>query len=69
MSVLEEAGTQGMTTIVISHRSGVLAAVDTILFLRDGVIERLAPRAEFLAPAAAAASAPRIAAVNPGGPR
>lgn len=49
LAVLNEAKTQGMTTVVISHRSGVLAAVDKILFLRDGVVERLAPRNEFMA--------------------
>jgi ATP-binding cassette subfamily C protein/ATP-binding cassette subfamily C protein EexD len=66
MTVLTEAQGQGMTTVVISHRSGVLSAVDTILFLRDGVVERFAPRAEFLGAAAVPAGQMRIAAVAPG---
>ena len=69
MTVLTEAQGQGMTTIVISHRSGVLSAVDTILFLRDGVIERFAPRAEFMAAVAPPPGQMRIAAATPGAAR
>ncbi len=60
LAVLNEAKSQGMTTVVISHRSGVLAAVDTILFLRDGAVERLAPRNEFMAALSPAESPARI---------
>jgi PrtD family type I secretion system ABC transporter len=49
LNVLNEAKDLGTTTIVISHRSGVLSAVDKVLLMRDGMVERLSPRAEFLA--------------------
>jgi PrtD family type I secretion system ABC transporter len=49
LNVLHQAKELGTTTIVISHRSGVLSAVDKVLLLRDGTVERLSPRAEFLA--------------------
>lgn len=68
-AILNEAPSRGMTTIVISHRSGVLSAVDTILFLRDGVVERLAPRAEFMTAVAPAEGPARIASAVSGAPR
>jgi len=49
LNVLTQAKELGTTTIVISHRSGVLSAVDKVLLMRDGTVERLSPRAEFLA--------------------
>jgi ATP-binding cassette subfamily C exporter for protease/lipase len=49
LNVLTQAKDLGTTTVVISHRSGVLSAVDKVLLLRDGTVERLSPRAEFLA--------------------
>jgi PrtD family type I secretion system ABC transporter len=49
LGVLNLVKELGITTIVISHRSGVLSAVDKVLLMRDGTVERLSPRAEFLA--------------------
>jgi ABC-type protease/lipase transport system fused ATPase/permease subunit len=49
LGVLNQAKELGTTTIVISHRSGVLGAVDKVLLMRDGQVERMSPRADFLA--------------------
>ncbi|HVO02137.1 MAG TPA: type I secretion system permease/ATPase [Candidatus Cybelea sp.] len=49
LGVLNQAKELGTTTIVISHRSGVLSAVDKVMLMRDGMVERLSPRTEFLA--------------------
>jgi ATP-binding cassette subfamily C exporter for protease/lipase len=54
---------QGTTTIVISHRTSILPAVDQLLILRDGAIQSIGPRDEVLSrmkPAAAPAT-PAIA--------
>jgi ABC-type protease/lipase transport system fused ATPase/permease subunit len=39
----------GATIVVIAHRPSVLAMVDKLIVLRDGMIERLALREEVLA--------------------
>jgi PrtD family type I secretion system ABC transporter len=49
LTVLNDAKERGTTVVVISHRSGVLSAVDKVLLMRDGTVERLSPRADFLA--------------------
>ena len=68
LNVLNQAKELGTTTIVISHRSGVLSAVDKVLLLRDGTVERLAPRAEFLAALGQPEGQMRIAAAQGGQP-
>ena len=35
--------------MIIAHRTGVLAAADRLMVLRDGTIEKIGPRAEVLA--------------------
>ncbi len=37
-----------MTTLVVAHRTGVLAAADRVMVLRDGRIELYGPREEVL---------------------
>src|SRR3954463_6180337 len=49
LSVLNDAKERGTTVVVISHRSGVLSAVDKVLLMRDGTVERMSARADFLA--------------------
>ena len=44
-----DAKARGASILIIAHRTGVLAAADRLLVLRDGVIERIGPRAEVLA--------------------
>ncbi len=44
----------GMTTIVVSHRTGVLNAVDRVLVLRDGLIYYIGTRGELVTALAAA---------------
>jgi PrtD family type I secretion system ABC transporter len=39
---------EGVTLIVISHRPGLLAGVDKLLFLKDGRVELFGPRQEVL---------------------
>lgn len=63
-TVMAELKARGVTTFVVAHRPSVLANVDRILVLRDGLIERFAPRNEVMgqytggAPAPAAVAAP-----------
>ena len=47
---LTELKDLGTTAVVIAHRPSVLGVVDKLLVLRQGMIERLAPREEVLAP-------------------
>jgi ATP-binding cassette subfamily C protein len=46
---------RGASIIVIAHRTGVLAVVDSLLVLRDGAVERFGPRAEVMAAMSGAA--------------
>ncbi len=56
------AKARGATVIIVAHRTGVLQAVDKLLIMRDGAIERIGPRNEVLAamqqPRPAAGKAP-----------
>jgi PrtD family type I secretion system ABC transporter len=62
---------EGVTLIVISHRPGLLAGVDKLLFLRDGRTELFGPRQEVLARLGrlGVLSAPRPQAVGEAGAR
>ena len=42
------AKARGASIMIIAHRTGVLAAADKLMVLRDGVIDRIGPRAEVL---------------------
>ena len=58
------------TVVVMAHRPSAIAAVDKLLFIRDGVAEAFGPKEEVLAkitraPASASASASNIATIRP----
>ncbi|MDO8297952.1 MAG: type I secretion system permease/ATPase [Caulobacter sp.] len=52
---IADARTRGASILIIAHRPGVLAIADRLLVLRDGVVERVGPRAEVLTAMAGAA--------------
>lgn len=56
------AKARGATVVIVAHRTGVLQAVDKLLVLRDGAVDRFGPRNEVLAamqqPKPAAGGAP-----------
>ncbi len=58
LQTLERAREAGITTIVIAHRTNVLAKLDKLMILRDGRVVMFGPRAEVLAGAAPAVVAP-----------
>lgn len=43
------AKARGAAIMIIAHRTGVLAAADRLLVLREGMVERIGPRADVLA--------------------
>lgn len=49
MQAILGAGARGAAVVVIAHRAGVLARVDRLLLLRDGVVQIEGPREEVLA--------------------
>ena len=53
---------QEVTVVIVTHRSRLLASVDRILLLRDGVVERFGPPAEVLVRAAPAEARPAVIA-------
>lgn len=71
MQAILGAAARGAAVVVIAHRAGVLARVDRLLMLRDGVIQLQGPREEVLAKMRAAAgrsdAAPASAAGEPYG--
>lgn len=69
LETLLDLKARGVTVVVITHRTSVLAAVDQILILQDGQVKAHGPRDEVLAAlqggaqrAAQAAAAPALAA-------
>jgi PrtD family type I secretion system ABC transporter len=58
LKALEQARSQGVTLVVVSHRPGILQAADKLLMLRNGVVELFGPRAQVMRQLAAAAAAP-----------
>lgn len=52
---ISDARTRGAAILIIAHRTGVLSAADRLMVLRDGVVDRIGPRAEVLATMAGAA--------------
>ena len=49
------AKARGAAILIIAHRTGVLAAADRLMVLRDGVVDRIGPRADVLAAMSGAA--------------
>ena len=75
MQAILGAASRGASVVIIAHRAGVLARVDRLLMMRDGVVQMEGPREEVLekmrgvsgrpgAAAAAAASPPRTGDVT-----
>jgi ATP-binding cassette subfamily C protein len=52
---ISDARARGASILIIAHRPGVLAIADRLLILRDGVVERVGPRADVLTAMAGAA--------------
>lgn len=55
---IQAAKARGAALLVIAHRTGVLAAADRLMVLRDGQVERIGPQAEILAQMTAGARPP-----------
>lgn len=67
MQAILGAAARGAAVVVIAHRAGVLARVDRLLMLRDGVIQLQGPREEVLAKMRAAAGRPDAAPASAAG--
>jgi ABC-type protease/lipase transport system fused ATPase/permease subunit len=48
LSTMIELKRRGVTVVIVSHRPSILAAVDKILVLREGVVEAFGPQAEIM---------------------
>ena len=59
LRALHHLKSQGVTVIIITHRTHVLAAVDRLLILRDGAVQAYGPRDEVLAALNKAREAPQ----------
>ena len=62
-TVLAELKARGVTTFIIAHRPSVLSNVDRILVLRDGMVEKFAPRHEIMGQYTGPTPVPQPAAV------
>ncbi|MDQ8030182.1 MAG: type I secretion system permease/ATPase, partial [Brevundimonas sp.] len=66
MQAILGASARGAAVVIIAHRAGVLARVDRLLMMRDGVVQLEGPREEVLekmrANAPRAAGQPRVPA-------
>ncbi len=60
-TAIAAAKSRGASIMIIAHRTGVLATADKLMVLREGVVDRIGPRAEVLA---AMSGAGRPAATN-----
>ena len=49
LQTLRDRKSQGVSALIVAHRTGVLAAVDRLMVMRDGRIELFGPRDEVLA--------------------
>ncbi len=71
MQAILGAAARGASVVIIAHRAGVLARVDRLLMMREGVVQMEGPREEVLERMRAAApkgAAPAPAAGAPGQP-
>jgi PrtD family type I secretion system ABC transporter len=50
LEAIRKLKSEGVTVIVVTHRTTLLAAMDKVMLLRDGVVERFGLAAEILAP-------------------
>lgn len=63
LETLRQQKAQGVSALIVAHRTGILAAVDRLMVMRDGRIELYGPRDEVLA----RLSAPNVTP-HPGAP-
>lgn len=68
MQAILGAAARGASVVIIAHRAGVLARVDRLLMLRDGVVQLEGPREEVLEKMRATAGRPAAAPQGPGQP-
>jgi ABC-type protease/lipase transport system fused ATPase/permease subunit len=57
---------EGVTLVIVTHRSRLLGAMDRILILRDGVMEKFGTPAEVMAPAGPRPAEPRTSVITGG---
>jgi PrtD family type I secretion system ABC transporter len=63
LATIKTAAARGASIVVITHRLGILSAVDKLLVMRDGKVDRIGPRDQILAtlrPPPANSTTPRI---------
>lgn len=65
MQAILGAAARGAAVVIIAHRAGVLARVDRLLMMRDGVVQLEGPREEVLEKMRATASRPGAPASQP----
>ena len=58
MQAILGAAARGAAVVIIAHRAGVLARVDRLLMMRDGVVQLEGPREEVLEKMRATAGRP-----------
>jgi len=67
MQAILGAAARGAAVVIIAHRAGVLARVDRLLMMRDGVVQLEGPREEVLEKMRATAGRPVTPAGQPAG--
>jgi len=65
MQAILGAASRGAAVVIIAHRAGVLARVDRLLMMRDGVVQLEGPREEVLEKMRATAGRPAAPASQP----
>lgn len=66
LEAIRKLRSEGVTVVVITHRPTLLAAMDKVMLLRDGVVERFGLAEEILAPLKAKAAETKTPAVIAG---
>lgn len=67
MQAIMGAAARGAAVVIIAHRAGVLARVDRLLMMRDGMVQLEGPREEVLEKMRATAGRPAAPAGQPAG--